>query len=99
MDLPLGASDLLAPVKQRGESGVLVPAGVPGEDGVGLEHRFEPLTGVSGPVPDLGQVREVGCDLGEDEPGADEETTGYPPPASGTITPGDRDDFDQRASR
>jgi hypothetical protein len=63
MDLPLGASDPLVPVKQRGESGVLVPAGVPGEGGVGLQHRFEPLTGVSGLVPDLGQVREVGCDL------------------------------------
>jgi hypothetical protein len=35
-----------------------------------------------------------GIDFGEAEPSADEETTSYPPLASGTITPGDRDDFD-----
>jgi hypothetical protein len=43
--------------------------------------------------------RALGIDFGEDEPGADEETTGHPPPASGAITPGDRDDFDPWASR
>jgi hypothetical protein len=63
VDLPLGSSDPLVPVEHRGESGVLVPAGVSGEEGVGLEHRLEPLTDVSGPVPDLGQVRKMRRDL------------------------------------
>jgi hypothetical protein len=43
--------------------------------------------------------RALGIDFGEDDPGADEETTSYPLAASGTITSGHLSDFDPWASR
>lgn len=41
----------------------------------------------------------LGMDFGEDEPGADDDATSYPPPAGATITPGHLSDFDPWASR
>lgn len=41
----------------------------------------------------------LGIDFGEDEPGPDDDANSYPPPASGTITPGQLSGFDPWASR
>jgi hypothetical protein len=43
--------------------------------------------------------RALGIDFGEDELGADDDTTSYPPCAGATITPGHLNDFDPWASR
>ena len=43
--------------------------------------------------------RALGIDLGEDEPGEDDDATGYPPPAGATMTPGHLSHFDPWASR
>jgi hypothetical protein len=40
----------------------------------------------------------LGIDFGEDDPDSDPGAT-YPPPATGTITPGTRSDFDPWATR
>lgn len=63
MNLALGSYDLLVSMEERREFGLMVPAGVAGDEGVGLEDRFEPLVSIGGLVPDFGEVCEVSRDL------------------------------------
>lgn len=63
VDLVLRSGDPLVPMQERREFGVVVLAGLAGDEGVGLEHRFESLAGVATLVPDFGEVVEVAGDL------------------------------------
>jgi hypothetical protein len=59
----LRTGDLLVSMEERREFGVAVPAGLMGNEGVGLEHRFEPFANVDSLVPDFGEILEVASDL------------------------------------
>jgi hypothetical protein len=62
LHLAVGTSHPIVSVEELGESGVM-PVGVPSEHGVGLEHGLQPQGGILGPIPYLGEIREVAPDL------------------------------------
>jgi hypothetical protein len=62
-ELLLRSGHLLVSMQERREVGIVVPAGLVGDDGVGLEHGFEPLASSASPVPDFGEMFEVAGDL------------------------------------
>jgi hypothetical protein len=51
VDLPVGTSDPVVSVEQLHEPGIVVRTGVARQEGVRLEHRFEPLSGTDSLVP------------------------------------------------
>lgn len=61
--LVLCSGDLLVSMQERREVGVVVPAGLAGDEGVGLEHRLESLARIASLVPDFGEILEVTGDL------------------------------------
>jgi hypothetical protein len=58
----LRLGDALTSMQERREFGGVVPA-VVGDEGVGFQHGFEPLTSVADLVPQFGEVFEVAGDL------------------------------------
>lgn len=63
VDLMLRSGDLLVPMEERSEFGVVMPAGLVGDEGVRFEHGFQPLASVAGLLPDFGEILEVAGDL------------------------------------
>ena len=59
----LRPGDLLVSVQERREFGVVVPAGLVKDEGVGLQHPFEALASVAGLVSEFGEMFEVAGDL------------------------------------
>jgi hypothetical protein len=60
--LLLRPGDVLTSMQERREFGAVVLA-VVGDEGVGLQHSFEPLASVAGLVPDFGEMFEVASDV------------------------------------
>jgi hypothetical protein len=63
LELLLRSGDLLVSMQECGEFGVVVPVGLVGNEGVGLEHSFESLASVASLVSDFGEIFEVAGDL------------------------------------
>jgi hypothetical protein len=63
VELLLRSGKVLVSMQERREFGVVVPAGLVGDEGVGLQHGFELLARVASLVPDFGEILEVGSDL------------------------------------
>jgi hypothetical protein len=62
-ELMLGSRDLLVSMENRREFAVMMPVGVVGDEGVGLQHGVEPLASVAGLVAEFGELLEMGGDL------------------------------------
>ena len=62
-ELLLCSGDLFASMHERRQFGAVVPAGLVADEGVPLQHRFEPPVSAAGLVSDLGQAFEVSADL------------------------------------
>jgi hypothetical protein len=61
-ELLLRPGDVLVSMQERRECGAVVLA-VMGDEGIGLQYSFEPLTSAASPVPDFGEMFEVAGDM------------------------------------
>jgi len=59
VELPLCAGDLFVPVQEGREFTVVVPPGLVGDEGIGLQHRFEGFTGAARLVSDGGELARM----------------------------------------
>jgi hypothetical protein len=58
-----GSGEVLIAMQERRQFAVLMRAGLVGDEGVRLQHRFESFAGAVGLVADLGELFEVAGDL------------------------------------
>jgi len=61
--LVLRSCDLFASMEECREFAVVAPLGFVGDERVRLQHGFESLVSVAGPVSDLGEIGQVAGDL------------------------------------
>lgn len=59
----LGTGDSVVAVQERRELAVVMPMRLVGDEGIGLQHRVQPLAGRARSVPGVGKLVEVAGDL------------------------------------